>query len=1005
MPRFVLLLAVLPAFCQPVDFVRDVQPILVKSCQGCHGEKSQQAGLRLDANAMALKAIVPGKSADSTLYQRVAGLGDQARMPMGGKALPADQIAILKRWIDEGAAWPEAASIAGAAVRKHWAFVAPVRAPLPSPKNAAWARTPLDRFILARLEQENLKPSAMAAKATLLRRASLDLTGLPPAIDAIDAFLKDTSPRAYEKVVDRLLASPHYGERWGRHWLDAARYADSDGFEKDKQRAVWFYRDWVINALNRDLPYNKFIIEQLAGDLLPNATQEQKVATGFLRNSMINEEGGVDPEQFRMESMFDRMEAIGKGMLGVTIQCAQCHNHKFDPITQEEYYKIFAFLNNSSEGSLAVYAPEDEMQRANLFRKIREIENDLQHRTPDWKTRMAKWEASLKNNQPEWIVPAVAIDDISTGGQKYIPYPDGSVLAAGYAPTKFKVKFTIKTKDTNIRAFRLELMNDQNLPMGGPGRSPKGTGALTEFEVEVAPASDPTKIRQIKIASASADINLPEHELDAMYFDKTTRRRVTGPVDYAIDHDDDTAWGIDAGPGLRNQPRKAVFVLAEPIGDANGAVINVYLSQKAGGWNSDDNQNHNLGRTRLAYVAAEGAKADPLPAAVRAVLASAQRSPQQDQLVFNYWRTTVPEWEEANRQIDELWRQHPDSESQLVLNERDDVRKTTMLIRGDFLKPGKAVEPGVPAFLNPLPPNAPRNRLTFAQWLVDRQAPTTARSIVNRVWQAYFGTGLVATSEDLGKQSDTPSHPELLDWLAVDFMEQGWSLKKLHKQIVMSATYMQSSQVTPELLEKDPNNRLLARAPRLRVEAEIVRDIALASSGLLNPRVGGPSVYPPSPEFLYQPPVSYGPKIWKEEKGLARYRRAMYTFSYRSVPYPALQTFDAPNGDTSCVRRSRSNTPLQALTTLNEPLFIETARALAQTTMREGGKTDGERLSYAFRRVLTRTPEPKESTELLSLLGHQKARYAGAGAHLGEVQAWTAVARVLLNLDEAITKE
>ena len=1013
MSRLFLLLALClpPVFGQAVDFVRDVQPIFVKSCNGCHGEKAQQAGLRLDSKALALaggqsgKVILPGQAGTSSLYQRVAGIGEQARMPMGGKPLPPEQIDTLKRWIEQGAPWPDAASATTAGIKKHWAFVAPVRAPLPAVKNIAWARTPIDRFILAKLEQEQLKPSAVANKTTLLRRLSLDLTGLPPTIDEIDAFLKDASPRAYEKQVDRLLASPHYGERWGRHWLDAARYADSDGFEKDKQRSVWFYRDWVINALNRDLPYNRFLIEQLAGDLLPNATQEQKVATGFLRNSMINEEGGVDPEQFRMESMFDRMEAIGKGMLGVTIQCAQCHNHKFDPITQEEYYKIFAFLNNSSEGSLAVYAPEEEMQRANIFRKIREIENELQHRTPDWKTKMSQWEATVRTNQPDWTVPKIDIDDISTGGQKYLVQPDGSVLAAGYAPTKVRVKFTLKTKDTNIRAFRLELMNDANLPQGGPGRSIKGTGALTEFEVEVAPASDPKKIRKIKISSATADIDLPERELDAIYFDKTTKRRVTGPIDYAIDGNDDTAWGTDAGPYLRNQPRKAVFILAEPIGDPQGLIIDVYLKQNHGGWNSDDNQNHNLGRTRLAYTTSEQTKADPLPTKVRELLTVTSRTPPQDQLVFSYWRTTVPDWNEATRQIDELWRQHPESESQLVLAERDSLRQTNLLMRGDFLKPGRAVEPGVPAFLNALPPNAPKNRLTFAQWLVDRQAPTTARSIVNRVWQSYFGTGIVATSEDLGKQSDTPSHPELFDWLAVDFMEQGWSLKKLHKQIVMSATYQQSSQVTPELLEKDPNNRLLARAPRLRVEAEIVRDIALAASGLLNPRVGGPSVYPPSPEFLYQPPVSYGPKIWKEEKGLARYRRAMYTFSYRSVPYPALQNFDAPNGDTSCVRRSLSNTPLQALTTLNEPLFIETARALAQTAMREGGKTDADRLSYAFRRVLTRTPETKESAELLALLDRQKARYAGAGAHLGEVQAWTAVSRVLLNLDEAITKE
>jgi mono/diheme cytochrome c family protein len=993
-----------------VDFARDVQPIFEKSCQQCHGAKSQMGQLRLDSRAAAIggglsgKVVVPGKSAESTLYQRVAGIGEQARMPMGGQPLSAAEIALIQRWIDQGAEWPEAAGVAGAAVAKHWAYVAPVKAALPKGSDGKWVRNAIDAFVLARLDKEGLKPSPEADKVTLLRRLSLDLTGLPPTVAEVDAFLADRSARAYEKQVERLLASPHYGEKWARQWLDAARYADSDGYEKDKSREVWFWRDWVINALNKDLPYDRFIVEQLAGDLLPNATQEQIVATGFLRNSMINEEGGIDPEQFRMEAMFDRMDAIGKSVLGVTIQCAQCHNHKYDPLTQEEYYRLFAFLNNSHEANVAVYTPQEEQKRAEIFRKIREIETGLQHRTPDWAARMAAWEEKVRGNQPEWKVLEPDIDDISTGGQKHFQMKDGSVLAAGYAPTKFKTQFTLRTSMRNIRAVRLELLNDPNLPMGGPGRSLWGTGALTEFEAEAKPANEKdAKPVKIKILLATADVNPGERQIPGAFWDKSGKRRVTGPVGFAIDKSDETAWGIDIGPGRRNQPRKAVFQFAEPVDYPGGTILTVYLSQRHGGWNSDDNQNYNLGRFRLSITDAQGAEADPLPAAVREILAipAAKRSAAQQQAVFGYWRTTVPEFQHANDEIEQLWLQHPEGTTQLVLDEREETRATHMLTRGDFLKPGKTVQPGTPAFLHTLPEGAPANRLTFAKWLVDRKSPTTARSLVNRVWQSYFGTGIVATSEDLGKQSEAPSHPELLDWLAVEFMEKGWSQKALHRLIVTSATYRQSSRVSEDLYSKDPYNRLLARGPRFRVDAEIVRDIALAASGLLNPKVGGPSVYPPAPEFLFQPPTSYGPKNWYEEKDADRYRRALYTFRFRSVPYPMLQAFDAPNGDMSCVRRARSNTPLQALTTLNEPLFLETARALAAKTLQEGGKSDGEKLTYAFRRVLARQPSRTEADTLLTLLGKQRKQQAADA----EQTAWTIVSRVLLNLDETITKE
>jgi hypothetical protein len=979
------------------DFARDIQPIFEKNCTSCHGEKLQSGGLRLDGKV----------AANTEIYRRVAGLGTAARMPMGGH-LADDQIALIKAWIDT------------ASKTKHWAFVPPVRPALPAVKNTSWLRNPIDSFVLAKLESEGLKPTPEAGRATLLRRVSLDLTGLPPTPAEVDAFVGDTSPDAYEKQVDRLLASPHYGEKWARHWLDAARYADSDGYEKDKPRFVWFYRDWVINAFNRNLPYNEFIVDQIAGDLLPNATQDQKVATGFLRNSMINEEGGVEPEQFRMESMFDRMDAIGKGILGVTIQCAQCHNHKYDPLTQEEYYRIFAFLNNSNEANVAVYSPSEQMKIGEILRRELEVEGGLQRRTPDWQERMAQWEQSVAHNQPEWVVVRPDVDDISTGGERYVPQEDGSLLAQGYAPTKHSVKLTVKTSMKDIRAFRLELMNDPNLPLGGPGRSIKGTGALSEFIVEEAPVEAPEKSAKVVIGHATADVNLPEKPLDAMFYDKSNKTRVTGPIDYAIDGKDETAWGIDAGPGLRNLPHNAVFNAAAPVANSGETILTFYLRQNAGGWNSDDNQNNNLGRFRLSITNADNAVADPLPRDVRSILGipRAQRSQLQEQAVFSYWRTTVPEWKDENNTIAALWREYPEGSSQLVLDERAQMRTTHQLVRGDFLNPGKEVTPGVPSFLNPLPAGAPVNRLTFAKWMTARDAPTTARAFVNRIWLEYFGIGIVETAEDFGTQSSPPSHPELLDWLAVEFMDRKWDVKAIQRLIVTSATYRQSSNVTTELISKDPYNRLLARGPRFRVDAEIVRDITLAASGLLNPKVGGPSVYPPAPAFLFVAPSSYGPKVWNNSEGDERYRRAIYTFRFRSVPYPMLQTFDSPTGDSSCVRRARSNTPLQALTTLNEPLFLEAARALALKTLDEGGATDRQRLDYAARRVLSRVPSGEEAGVLLGLLEKEQQKFADGkhdplafepavprNATPAQAAAWTAVTRVLLNLDEAITKE
>lgn len=1027
------LAADLPATATDViDYAKDVQPIFSKYCYDCHGEKKQKSGYRLDDRDSALKGgeggkapIVAGKSAESPLIQRVAGVDPDEAMPPKGERLTAAQVGILRAWIDQGAKWPDELA-KGKEKYVHWAFKAPVKPAVPEPKNATWARNEIDRFILTRLEKEGLTPSLEADKVTLLRRLSLDLIGLPPTIEEVDAFLLDNRPDAYERQVERLLKSEHYGERWGRHWLDAARYADSDGFEKDMSRNVWTYRDYVINALNADLPYNQFVIEQLAGDQLEKPTQSQVVATGFLRNSMRNEEGGIDPEQFRMEGMFDRMDAIGKSVLGLTIQCCQCHNHKFDPFTQEEYYRFFAFLNNDHEPMQAVYSPDELMTLDGLRRQIQETEADLQHRNADWAERMAKWEDEIKDNQPHWTVIQPIVEEISTGGQKYLTNADGSFLAQGYKPTKHTVKMTFNSEMTNITAFRLELLNDPNLPLNGPGRSFKGTCALTEFKVDVADPEHADKKTSVKFASATADYENPEAVLEPNFDDKSGKRRITGKVSYAIDGDDLTAWGIDAGPGRRNQERKAVFVASTNIAYAKGANLTIMLAQNHGGWNSDEHMNNNLGRFRISVASAPDAKADPVPKRVRDIFAipREQRSPAQVATIFSYWRTTVPDFKEANDKIDAIFKQYPEGTTALTLMARETPRDTHILKRGDFLKPAKKVTAGTPSFLHPLDPNAPPTRLTLAKWLVDPKSPTTARVIVNRTWMAYFGQGIVATPEDLGTQSEAPSHPELLDWMATEFMDRGWSLKTLHRMIVTSSTYRQSSRVSPELLEKDPYNRLLARGPRFRVEGEIVRDITLAASGLLTPKVGGPSIFAPAPPYLFLPPASYAPFTWTEATGPDRYRRAIYTFRRRSTPYPFLQTFDTPNGDYSCVRRLRSNTPLQALMTLNETVSMECAQNLALLALENGGQTDEDRIAYAFRRTLSRKPTKDEVADLIALMERQRQRIADGwtnpyelatgknempklpkGATPTQLAAYTVVSRVLLNLDETITKE
>lgn len=1030
MNRRLVLLFAWASFCsvsvaeQPIDFASQVRPILSEACLACHGpdEGSREADLRLDNADDAAIVIEPGDAESSELYARLVATDSEIIMPPkdSGKQLDASQIAILRRWIDEGAPYEQ-----------HWAFTRPTRPEIPAVKNLSWIKNPVDAFVSRQLVSEGLSPSPTANHVTLIRRLSLDLTGLPPEPSFVATWtkrLETNGDKAYRNLVNHLLQSNHYGEHWGRLWLDAARYADSDGYEKDKPRTAWFYRDWVVDSLNQDRPYNDFIIRQIAGDVLPNATQADHVATGFLRNSMVNEEGGADPEQFRMEAMFDRMDAIGKSILGLTIQCAQCHTHKYDPLQQDEYYGMFAFLNNTHDAIIPVYTDTEQQLRKQLLSEIKELEDEIEQEIPDWRNQMLAWAADRADRQqPIWEATELEFLDTALSGSKFLPQGDGSYLCQSYAPTNFKPQGTGTFQGSRLTGLQLELLTHPNLPRGGPGRSVDGTWALSELTAQVALSSAPDQVRPIKFQRAVADRSAQVAELKPQYDNKRKDKRITGGIEFAIDGDEKTAWTNDLDSPLSNVSQTAWFEFAEPVEIPEGehATITVHLAQRHGGWNSDDNQTFNIGRFRISLTGDPIPSDAPLPPSVAKVIQTPpeQWSDDQTATVFSHWRTTVDQAKPWNDKIDAAWKRHPQGTTQLALVERETPRTTSRLVRGDFLSPDEAVQPHVPQFLHSLPETEEPPRLRFARWLASDDSPTTARSIANRIWQSYFGVGLVETSDDLGTQSAPPSHRELLDYLAVEFVESGWSLKHLHRLIVTSATYQQSSKLPPDLAKRDPYNRLLARGARFRVPAETVRDITLSASGLLNRVTGGPSVYPPAPDFLFAPPVSYGPKVWNVEEDDDRYRRALYTFRFRSVPYPMLENFDAVPGNLSCVRRSNSNTPMQALTALNEPMFLECSIALAAKTIRENSDAgDGQRLAFAFRRSVGRQPTHDELVVLVRYLDRQQDRLASgelsadeilsAGSLLDltdldprELAGWSLTCRVILNLDETITRE
>lgn len=1082
-----LLLAWLPATvasAATIDFGRDIRPLLSDACFACHGpdETHRQADLQLHLEGS--HAIVPGDAQASELFQRLISDDPDLRMPPPelGKTLTPQQIESIRQWIDQGAEY-----------QPHWAFTLPVQPPLPTltwpatdrkdstdqgdsanPDTVAatttggslanWPRQPIDWFVLERLQQRDWSPSPQAAPTALLRRLHLDVTGLPPSPAEVQRFLDDPSPQAYAATVDRLLNSVAYGERWGRVWLDAARYADSDGFEKDKPRFVWPYRDWVVRSLNDDLPYDQFLIKQLAGDLLPNATQDDHIATGFLRNSMINEEGGADPEQFRVEALFDRMDAIGKAMLGLTLQCAQCHTHKFDPLTHDDYFSLFAFLNSCDEASLTVYSDSEQLVRQAVIADLQTAIDSAFDQTDGLRDQQQEWEQSIRQQHvSNWQTLAIDFNTESTGGQRYLPLDDDIYLAAGYAPTKSRPFGDIVIRDlTQLTALRLEMLNDPNLPHSGPGRSTDGTWALSEWSVQhqVSDGDGNVSWKDLTWSQVTASNDLPESDLPPQYSDRSDNQRTLGPVAFAVDGNDLTAWHGDAGPGRRNDPQTALFILSEPLvpqpaadGDQPEIRLRVRFSQMHGGWNSNDNQSINLGCFRVSGTDDNAPAIPSVPPRVLAALAKERdhRSQlEQIDVAEAFLRQHASQIDTGQvdtvSRLEQAWRQHPLGTSQLVLAQRPSPRITRRLDRGDFQSPREVVTAALPPLLNPTDQSLPENpsRLDLARWIASPGCPTTARSIVNRVWQEYFGTGISATSDDLGLQGEPPTHPELLDYLAVDLMDNGWSLKRLHRQILLSATYQQDSAITAEQFEADPDNRYLARGPRGRVSAEIVRDIALSASGLLSSAVGGPPVYPPAPDFLFQPPASYGLKAWATSSGSDRYRRALYTFRFRSVPHPLFEAFDAPNGDVSCVRRPMSNTPLQALVTLNEPLFLECAQALGRTAAQLAARDPGDApdpgnlsspraaIEHAFLRCTSRLPDPQETDVLLQLLDEYRQRFAAepelaaelVGARpletdssptaeqlpaaeqlaIEHLAAWTVVCRVILNLDETITK-
>ncbi|MDF1753332.1 MAG: PSD1 and planctomycete cytochrome C domain-containing protein [Verrucomicrobiales bacterium] len=973
-----------------IRFNRDIRPILSDNCYYCHGpdEKTQEADLRIDTFEGATRdlggyaAIVPGKPEESELYLRITDHDDLMPPPKSKKTLSKEEIALVEKWIEEGAEY-----------EPHWSFMPIDPGELPKVENRDWPGNLIDNYILSQLEEHGVAPSPPADRATLIRRLYIDLLGLLPSPEEVDKFVSDESPDAYDTLVDSLLANSHYGERWGRHWLDQARYADSNGYSIDSLREMWPYRDWVIEALNRDMPFDQFTIEQLAGDLLPKPTKMQQIATGFHRNTLINQEGGSDKEQFRVEAAIDRVATTGAVWLGLTVGCAQCHTHKFDPITHREFFELYAFFNSTSDQNNP--GKTLEVRRGEVFGKPVKVDSESQSDTSIGKLK-ATWEAKqiqtvkqeLAKGELKMGWTALRADSVKTSSLSEVETLPGNsyLIKPGYGGQD-SISIQAKSDLEQIGGVRLRVLPHKSLPKNGPGTAGNGNFVLSAFEVKIGG-------KPVKVKAAFAD-----------------QEQSGYPVLGAI-HKEGKGWAINAGPsGLpMNTAHEAVFVFGEPI-KTGGKAIEITLRH-------DVNANYLIGH--FAVDVTEVSPREPTEALQKFLAAlekpESKRAKLEKTLIKDRFEATEPRAKLSKKPADR------NVGRMMVMQQLSTPRDTYLLTRGDFTRPDKELgklHPGGLSHVAPfLPAKAGQNRLDLAKWLIDPQNPLTPRVTMNRVWMRYFGRGLVETEEDFGTQGSLPSHPELLDWLGATFIEKGWSMKAMHRLIVTSATYRQSSHTRADLSELDPWNYWLARQNRSRVDAEIVRDAALCASGLFTDEIGGPGVYPPQPDGVYA--FTQSRKNWNTSKNADRYRRAMYTVFFRSAPYPLFTTFDAPDFSSVCTRRVKSNTPLQALNIANDPVFIELAQALALRIVKEAPDSQTAQIHRGFNICLSRNPTQLEQEVLLNYIKTQEAAYQqelesakslSSSALLAELDnpakaaSLVSFARVLFNLDNFITRE
>lgn len=1013
-----------------LDFNRDVRPILSDRCFSCHGpdHEDRQAGLRLDLREAAIAAldsgstaVVPGDPATSEIIARITSTDPDVVMPPPrfNKPITPAEAEILNRWIAEGAEY-----------RGHWAFERVERPAKPEVKDTAWPKTPIDRFILARLEQEGLAPNPEADKVTLARRLALDLTGLPPVPAAVDAFVADASPDAYERYVDTLLASPHYGERMAIEWLDASRYADSSGYQTDSSRQNWPWRDWLIKAYNDNMPFDRFTIDQLAGDMLDHPTRDQIVATGFNRNHRLNGEGGIIAEEWRVETVIDRVETTAQTWMALSAGCARCHDHKYDPLSQKEFYSLFALFNNVPEtgtnsgdthrggGNVQpvhlLPSPEQERELARLQQVVADAEAAVKTEVANIDSLVATWEESIRPAiaapQNAWE-PFEPLELRSAGGASFRRSEDGTWLVEGKVPPKDTYEFETLVPADSLGGIRIEVLPDASLAAGGFGRAGNGNIVVTKIEAEIEPPGDDAKVIPVELTRAEASYEQNEWSAKSVLQLKGEKSK---------------GWAIDGNDPEKRVPRQIAVFPAKPVAMPENARLVVRIRQEAF-------DGHSIGRFRLAFSGDDpamlGVGGSKLPQAVKDAIAVERdkRSPQQKAEIAKFYRANVDgpirRAEMARDAATKSVTSFKDSLTSAMVMKEGPPRDAFVLLRGEYDKRGDKVEAGLPAFLPALPEGTKADRLALAKWLVSRDHPLTSRVWVNRMWERLFGTGLSKTSENLGSQAEFPSHPELLDWMAAEFMETGWDMKRFLKLLVTSAVYRQSATATPEKLAQDPANRFVARAPRIRLPGEAVRDGALATSGLLVPTVGGPSVRPWMPDGVWDETSKYGDlRGYKPDSGPGRYRRTMYTVWKRTAAPPTMLLFDAPNRETCTVKRSRTNTPLQALALLNETTFVEAAHGLANRMIGEGGATPANRISHAFRLAIGRQPTANELAALVAGFEADLATFTAAperaekfvavglvkkpdGVPAPEFAAYSLAANVIINLDEFVMRE